>query len=239
VDVISRASADRSAGSIDLYRDPDTDSQYTVHRGKSLPRDPSIRRQEADKLDQVSTFFEAPTTVMQYSTLPAATEVIYSTVESAYTSTVLSVQPGRTIDETLISSEEGRHINNNVEQRPNRHVLRFSRRPCHRTTGNHIHPNSAWRDLHKLHHSLRNLVLNPCRSRITASYGHTYANSDAVRFHFREFLHSSWLQSLQRLHIHSHSSRTNIHNHSSRRLSYGNAVRNNHPSRRNPHRSRR
>jgi hypothetical protein len=107
VDVISRASADRSAGSIDLYRGPDTDSQYTVHRGKSLPRDPSIRRQEADKLDQVSTFFEAPTTVTQYSTLPAATEVIYSTIESAYTSTMVSVQPGRTIDETLIFSEEG------------------------------------------------------------------------------------------------------------------------------------
>jgi hypothetical protein len=72
-----------------------------------LPRDPSIRRQEADKLDQVSTFFEAPTTVTQYSTLPAATEVIYSTIESAYTSTMVSVQPGRTIDETLIFSEEG------------------------------------------------------------------------------------------------------------------------------------
>jgi hypothetical protein len=58
-------------------------------------------------LIQISTYFEAPTTITQYSTLPGATQVIYSTIESAYTSTVVSVQPGRTIYETLISSEEG------------------------------------------------------------------------------------------------------------------------------------
>jgi hypothetical protein len=67
----------------------------------------SIKRLEADILIQVSTYFEAPTTITLYSTLPGATEVIYSTIKSAYTSTVVSVRPGRTIYEILISSEEG------------------------------------------------------------------------------------------------------------------------------------
>jgi hypothetical protein len=66
-----------------------------------------FKQQKADMRVQVSTYFEAPTTITQYSTLPGATEVIYSTIESAYTSTVVSVQPGRTIYETMISSEEG------------------------------------------------------------------------------------------------------------------------------------
>lgn len=58
-------------------------------------------------LSKVSTIFEAPTTITQYSTLPGSTVVVYSTIRSAYTSTVVSVQPGRTIYETSISTEEG------------------------------------------------------------------------------------------------------------------------------------
>ena len=55
---------------------------------------------------QTSTLFEAPTTVTEYSTLPGSIEIVYSTIESAYTSTIVSVQPGPTIYETFVSTEE-------------------------------------------------------------------------------------------------------------------------------------
>lgn len=43
----------------------------------------------------------------RYETLPGTTDVVYSTIREAFTSTVLSVQPGRTIYETSVVTEEG------------------------------------------------------------------------------------------------------------------------------------
>lgn len=64
-------------------------------------------RSETELLIQISTLYEAPSTITKYSTLPGSTAVVYSTIRSAYTSTVISIQPGRTIYETSISTEEG------------------------------------------------------------------------------------------------------------------------------------
>ena len=61
----------------------------------------------ANDLEQTSTLIEAPSTITKYSTLPGSTEIVYSTIKSAYTSTVISVHPGRTIYETSVSTEEG------------------------------------------------------------------------------------------------------------------------------------
>jgi hypothetical protein len=68
------------------------------------------RRVGADKLTQISTLIEAPSTITQYSTLPGSTEFVYSTIRSAYTSTIVSVQPGRTIYETSVSTQQGATI---------------------------------------------------------------------------------------------------------------------------------
>ncbi|GAB7327628.1 hypothetical protein MBLNU13_g11472t2 [Cladosporium sp. NU13] len=56
---------------------------------------------------QISTLIEAPSIITKFSTLPGLTEIVYSTVRSAYTSTIVSVQPGRTIYETFVSTEKG------------------------------------------------------------------------------------------------------------------------------------
>lgn len=77
---------------------------YTeVYQQKQITEEPHMLTRSV----KVSTVFEAPTTITQYSTIPGSTAVVYSTIRSAYTSTIVSVQPGRTIYETSISTEEG------------------------------------------------------------------------------------------------------------------------------------
>lgn len=61
----------------------------------------------ADKLNQISTLTEAPNTITRYETLPGSTDVVYSTIREVSTSTIFSVQPGRTVFETSIQTEEG------------------------------------------------------------------------------------------------------------------------------------
>jgi hypothetical protein len=114
-------------------------------------------------------------------------------------------------------------------------------RPCIRALRNHTHPNPARRNLHKFHHSHRNLLLHPRRSRITTSHNnhHTNADSNPTRRHFHKLLHNARFQPLQRLHIHRDSSRPNTHNHGSWQLSYGDAERDQDTSRRNIDRFRR
>lgn len=62
---------------------------------------------QADKVAQISTIIEPPTTTTKYSTLPGSIEIVYSMIISAYTSTIVSVQPGRTIYETSVSTQQG------------------------------------------------------------------------------------------------------------------------------------
>jgi len=98
------------------------------------------------------------------------------------------------------------------------------------------HPDSSWRDLHQFLHS-DSIVLDPSRPGIATGHNHSY--SHAPRPYIDKRLHRSWLQPLQRLHLLRHTPGANIRDHGSRPQDNDHRVRNENPSRRDNHRSRR
>jgi hypothetical protein len=140
-------------------------------------------------MSQISTVFKAPSNVTEYSTISGATEIVYTTIESAYTSTIVSVQPGLTIYETSVSTEEGTTVTS----------CSFPIGPVSQpatTTVTQTLPVATYTSYVTATSSC-SIPVGPESPPATITYTHyDHLHSDAAGYYVDKLLHCSWLQSL-------------------------------------------